>query len=159
MLPLLLSLATVASLPSAVPPCPMREAVYQPADGSPYELRFRTDRSRLIILLRSANTGTEYQFNLTAGNGYSTTVMQPLAGGTEVATAHTVAIYAFNDDLSFRGDFPAGDDPAPGRLLAPELGRLLWYEAEAIGGPPIGSAREALPRTFFALERCGSDPQ
>ncbi len=105
------------------------------------------------VSVRSIATEASYEFLIMTGNGYSTDTLVPLVAGEAVDTAHDVQIYSVDDDLGFYPTFPR--DAAPEYILAPELGRMLRYEAETLGGPTMASGvRENLPRGFFRFQRC-----
>lgn len=110
--------------------------------------------SPVRVTVRSQISGAGYDFLISTGNGYSTDVLVPMVGGKSVATAHIVQIYAVDENLDFYPSLPR-DGAAPEYILVPELGRMLWYEAETLGGPTMASGvRESLPRGFFRFQRC-----
>lgn len=109
--------------------------------------------SPIHVSVHSGATEARYDFLITTGNGYSTDTLVPLVAGEAADTAHDVQIYSVDDDLGFYPTFPR--DAAPEYILAPELGRMLWYEAETLRGPTMASGvRENLPRGFFRFQRC-----
>lgn len=132
--------------------CPFGGAVYEARADRAWRLEVSDGTGGAMIRVRSAVTGTEYAFEISEGEGYPTATLASASPGSDVAA---IPIYALTEDMDWLGEFPGPDDPAPRYLAAPELGKTLWYRAEALGGPSLASGqRETLPRTFFVLKDC-----
>ncbi len=135
--------------------CPFADAVYRDMGGRGFSLTASPIAGGVLLEVQSDATGHRYRFRTTTGNGYSTTTLQALVDGEPVRTAHPVTIYAMSETLDANGDFPRADDSAPAHIFAPELGRMLWHEAEGLGGPSLVSGvREQLGRIPFKLASC-----
>lgn len=149
------AVAAVLALTQPVATCPLERAIYSDTAVGQFELQFGESGDERVLTLSSSRTDTRYRFSLNMGDGYSTTLLGPLGATEQSASTPEVAIYAITQNLDASGDFPSSASPAPLYMFAPELGRLLWYQAESLEGPSMASGvRERLPRTFFKLSRC-----
>lgn len=117
-------------LANVEPACRIAQAVFEDRSGAGYSLQFANGGAATLTSTRS---GAVYHFDIVSGEGYSTTHLQPRVQGSRQIPA--TPVYGLQTDLDVVKEFPSGTDPAPRYVFAPELGQMLWYHAEALGGP------------------------
>ncbi|HRD28872.1 MAG TPA: hypothetical protein PLO65_11280 [Caulobacter sp.] len=154
---LALALASIAAAcgPGAEAACNVDGARYALRGSPAFTASFRQvpgSRSAhdLIFDVRSAKTGRTFSFRINRGNGYGEATLSPTRGGM----SGQVELYTLNDAAEFTDYFGEVEGPAPRQLLAPKLGPVLWYQADALTGAS-NSARERMPRAFFDRVSCG----
>lgn len=115
-----------------------------------------TAESDLLFVVQSKSHA--YRFRFRQANGYGGISLEPMVNSAiksgednGLPDLPDIRFIPYRADLTEIADAPRSGGRPPPRIVLPDLGARLWYDAAALGGP---KERESMSRSAFVLIGC-----